>query len=154
RSTKPFDPFLEGTRSWEVNTALNKSEFYLNDGRAGSKLVNAYIDKVMVVVSKAYSGSDTSATLTLSNAGMGGAATYMALNVKEVGSREVTLFGTNGSQTGDTLTQLAQGSWCERIAYDLKGDGGTGTFTDGDDADLPEVMIVVSGVTPTSQVQS
>ena len=56
--------------------------------------------------------------------------------------------GQYGAQAGETLTALPNQTWCEDIIIHLNGDGGTGTFTDGDLADLPLIRVTIEGMKP------
>lgn len=109
---------------------------------------NCYVDQVIVDVVKPYTGSDAACTLSTAVQGAGQTQAFISANGKTAGRRMINQIGQYGAVGGDTLTALPNQAWCEDFVVHLQGSGGTGTFTDGDFADLPIIRVTLIGYKP------
>ncbi len=134
-------------RAWDsadTDGSRRTTTFLLKHGDYSNYTVNGWLKRIDVDVLKPYFGSDASATLAINKDGPGttswGGET---INVKQGGTRIIEVGRTVGAAAGDTLANITQNMFVKDIILHLSGSGGTGVFSDADDADLPLVRVTV-----------
>lgn len=144
-----FQILSTGRRVWHIDSGVANRVLRSQEMSAGVFLalsVNAYVSRVTVDVTTAYTGADAACTLSTLVQGVGASRDFIEVNGKITGEREITLSGETGAQSGDTLTALAANAWCEELVIHLRGDGGTGAFTDA--TGLPVITVEIEGTKP------